>query len=103
MSVIGLDLGVFQAETSVKDAIGRLRDVSLPFSSELYKKRDRLWKWLIDNASEEDYLCLCSQWIYYHPEGKYDYAFVQKDINRKISLLKKEVSCLHWTKQYKVS
>lgn len=99
MNVIGLDMGVFQAETTVDLALRRLEWIDITTTNELYQKRRELYVWLKENARLEDRIRLCSEWIYYHPESKYDYFFVRKDINRRISLLKPQLKCSHWTKK----
>jgi len=99
MNVIGLDMGVFQAETTVDLALRRLEWLDIAPTHELYQKRRELYIWLKNNARLEDRIRLCSEWIYYHPESKYDYFFVRQDINRRISLLKPQLKCSHWTKK----
>jgi hypothetical protein len=99
MNVIGLDMGVFEAYTTVEKALSRLEWMDIPSGHELYTKRRDLYVWLKDNARLEDRIRLCSEWIYYHPEGKYDYFFVRQDINRRIALLKSQLTCEHWTKK----
>ena len=99
MNVIGLDMGVFEAVTTVDMALRRLEWIDIPSSHELSIKRRDLYVWLKENARLEDRIHLSSQWIYYHPDSKYDYHFVRQDINRRISLLKSQTTCSHWTKK----
>lgn len=99
MRVIGLDMGVFEAQTTVEKALSRLEWVDIPTNHELYAKRRELYIWLKENARLEDRIRVCSDWIYYHPEGKYDYYFVRQDINRRIALLKSQLTCDHWSKK----
>ena len=98
MNVIGLDMGVFQAETTVEIAMERLRWADIRTNPELERKSRDLYIWLKNNARLEDRIRICSDWIYYHPEGKYDYLFVRTDINRKISMIRNQFHCPHWTK-----
>jgi len=103
MRVIGFDMGVFEAETSVESALERLYWSEIKGNSELDKKRNELYQWLKQNARPFDRIRLCSDWIYYSEEGTYDYEFVKKDINRRIAELKKTVRCPHWTNKKRVS
>lgn len=97
MKVIGITMGVFQANTTVELALRRLESIDIDVNSELFMRRKELYVWLKNNARLDDRIQLCSDWIYYHPEGKYDYDFVRKDINRRIALLKTQVHCEYWT------
>lgn len=99
MRVIGLDMGVFEAETTVETALNRLEWIDISPNHELYMKRRELYIWLKENARLEDRIRICSEWIYYHPDSKYDYYFVRQDINRRIALLKTQLTCDHWTKK----
>ncbi|MFF2532244.1 hypothetical protein ACFVS2_25375 [Brevibacillus sp. NPDC058079] len=99
MSVIGLDMGVFQAEAQVGEVIERLCWLDINHSSyDLFLKRDALLKWIRKNANPEDRIHLCTNWIFYHPDGKYDFDFVRQHINNKILELRKMVHCNHWSK-----
>jgi len=99
MRVVGLDMGVFEAQTTVDLAMQRLQWLDVNYDSPLYHKKNELYVWLKKHARLEDRIRLCSDWIYYHPNGKYDYDFVRLDINKRIAMLKKHVDCSHWKKQ----
>ncbi|WPS85573.1 hypothetical protein SMD22_00500 (plasmid) [Brevibacillus halotolerans] len=99
MSVIGLDMGVFQAEAAVVEVIERLYWIEIENDSyDLFLKRDAILNWLRKNTKAEDRIHLCSNWIFYHQEGKYDYHFVRQFINNKIMALRQVVHCNHWSK-----
>ncbi|ADO59666.1 hypothetical protein [Paenibacillus polymyxa] len=99
MKVIGLDMGVFEAEANMSDVFERLHWSEIENSNfDLFVKRDLLIKWLRKHSTRNDRIHLSSDWLFYHPEGKYDYEFVQRFINRRISELRKTVTCNHWSK-----
>lgn len=99
MQVIGIDMGVFQAETTVEYAMDRLRWIDIQNNRELDKKRWELYQWLQKNALPDDRIRLCSEWIYFHNEEQYDdFKQVQQDINKRIRGLKTFATCPHWTK-----
>jgi hypothetical protein len=97
MEVIGLDMGVFQAEASVEEVIERLTFIQLEITHEFFRQRDNLIRWLRTNAHLEDRLFLCTNWIFYHEEGKYDYEFVRNVIRNRISGMRKMITCNHWS------
>lgn len=98
MEVIGLDMGVFQAEASVEEVLERLEWSDISMNSKYYEKRNALLRWLKANALREDRIMICSQWVFYHEEGKYDYDWVRNNINKRISEMRQEVTCPHWKK-----
>jgi hypothetical protein len=99
MNVIGLDMGVFEAGATVADALERLRWAEIADSNfDLFVKREALIRWLKINAKSDDRIYLCSDWIFYHPDGKYDYYFVQNYINERIVGLRETVQCNQWSK-----
>lgn len=98
MEVLGLDMGVFQAEASVEEVLERLEWADIPMQSEYFEKRNALMRWIRSNALLDDRIMLCSQWVFYHEESQYDYAFVRKYINNRIADMRQEVKCPHWKK-----
>ncbi|WCF11640.1 hypothetical protein NDS46_30300 (plasmid) [Paenibacillus thiaminolyticus] len=98
MEVLGLDMGVFQAESSVHEVMERLEWSEIQPQNELFVKRHLLIRWLKENAHIDDRLKVCSNWIFHHEEAKYDYYYVQNFINSKIAKMQKEILCPHWTK-----
>ena len=101
MNVIGLDMGVFEAETTKELALERLNNIVFPEGETKLKDKVRdLWFWIHENADDGDLIHLSSDWIYYSPDGEFNNEYVKKDINSRIKELKtRGIECPHWTRK----
>ncbi|PLS19161.1 hypothetical protein CVD28_01775 [Bacillus sp. M6-12] len=98
MRVLGKEMGVFQAETTIQQAVERIDSLDLEDNAKWQWKRYELYCWLRVNAKPDDRIHLSSDLIYYSQEGRYDVDYVKKDINEKIKSIKEEVSVPYWNK-----
>lgn len=98
MEVVGLDMGVFEAGTTADYALDWLGFAEIR-DYDLKQQRDQLKRWIKENANPDDRVCMCSNWLFYHEEGKYDYDFVRNFINKRISSLKEKAHCMQWRKE----
>lgn len=99
MNVLGFiyEMGVFEAATTVDYALDWLSFAEIS-DYELYQQRDQLRKWIKQNATPDDRLYMCSNWLFYHEEQKYNYDYVRNFINNRIASLKEVAHCMQWRK-----
>lgn len=103
MKVVGEEVGVFKAMTTVNNALQRLKGIQYKVDNEESRKfndkvKDIIYFLEFNANPQTDLLMLSSDSIYYSTDGEFNNQYVRQDINKKISSVKKLVYAKNWQK-----
>lgn len=93
-----MEVGCFEALTTIEKAITRLKDLKISKSSKRKEKVEEMITWLSEQAKPDDLIALSSEFIYSSPDGEFNNEYVKQDINRKVKEIKNEFDVPYWKK-----